>query len=107
MINKKYYEAYLKSVMPAGVQLSFQDDDSFWVKLTGIDEKTGKTKCVGQVRLSITILPKDLAAQSKVGEARLEPNHDPFLPPPTGRMELSLNPLKMLVRKFYNLYRTN
>jgi len=97
MISKKYYDMYLKTVMPAGVVLEFPDDDSFWVKLTGIDQKTGETKIVGQVRLGITILPKELAAQSKVGDARQEPNHDPFLPPPTGRMELSLNPFKMLV----------
>ena len=35
------------------------------------------------------------AEANKVGEARQEPNHSPFLPPPVGRLSFSLNPLKM------------
>ena len=31
-----------------------------------------------------------------MGVARKEPNHSPFLPPPVGRLNLSLNPFKML-----------
>ena len=31
-----------------------------------------------------------------MGEARQEPNHSPFLPPPVGRLSFSLNPFKML-----------
>ncbi len=34
---------------------------------------------------------------NKVGEARSEPNANPFLPPPVGRISFSLNPLKMFV----------
>lgn len=36
------------------------------------------------------------AEANKVGEARQEPNHSPFLPPPVGRISFSLNPFKML-----------
>ena len=36
------------------------------------------------------------ADANKVGEARNDPNHDPFCPPPTGRISFSLNPFKML-----------
>ena len=36
------------------------------------------------------------AEKNKVGDARQEPNHSPFLPPPVGRLSLSLNPFKML-----------
>jgi len=50
----------------------------------------------GYIRISVTILPKEMGEANKVGEARTEPNHSPFLPPPTGRLEFSLNPLKML-----------
>ena len=35
------------------------------------------------------------AEANKVGEARQEPNHSPFLPPPVGRLSFSLNPWKM------------
>ena len=33
---------------------------------------------------------------NKVGDARSEPNHSPYLPAPTGRLEFSFNPFKML-----------
>ena len=36
------------------------------------------------------------ADANKVGDARSEPNHSPFLPNPTGRLEFSMNPIKML-----------
>jgi hypothetical protein len=38
-----------------------------------------------------------MAEANKVGEARQEPNVNPFLPPPIGRLSFSLNPLKMFV----------
>ena len=56
--------------------------------------------------MSITVMPKEQYAFSliiifradanKVGDARSEPNHSPFLPTPEGRIEFSLNPMKML-----------
>lgn len=49
----------------------------------------------GSVKCQIDILPISYAAKNKVGSAREEPNHSPFLPPPKGRFELSFNPLKM------------
>ena len=36
------------------------------------------------------------ADQNKVGDARSEPNHSPYLPPPPGRISFTLNPIKML-----------
>jgi len=42
-------------------------------------------------------LPKFEAEACKVGMARSEPNIEPFLPPPVGRMIMSLNPCKMIV----------
>ena len=71
-------------------------DDSFFLPLKGIDEKTGETKVMGYVRISITIMPKELAEGNKVGAARNEPNTDPYLPAPVGRISFSLNPFKML-----------
>ena len=35
------------------------------------------------------------AEANKVGEARQEPNHSPFLPPPVGRISFTMNPLKL------------
>ncbi len=41
---------------------------------------------MGSLLLSIELLPKDLAESVPVGMGRSEPNLNPYLPPPTGRM---------------------
>jgi len=83
--------------MPKGTApIVFEDEDSFWLPCIGTDEKTKALVNNGYVRISVTILPKELGEANKVGEARVEPNHSPFLPLPTGRLEFSMNPLKML-----------
>lgn len=76
------------------LKLKFKDESSFFVDIFQIDEK-GKKVVTGQVRLQIDIVPKDQADMNKVGEARQEPNVNPYLPPPVGRLSLTLNPLKM------------
>ena len=50
----------------------------------------------GKLKLQIDLLPKKEAELNPVGEAQSEPNVNPFLPKPFGRIEFSLNPLKML-----------
>lgn len=92
-LNKKYYDSYLKDHL--GQEIEFKDDDSFWIPCKGFD-KDGKHVEQGKVRVSLTILPKELADANKVGDARSEPNHSPFCPPPVGRLKFTLNPFKML-----------
>ena len=41
------------------------------------------------------MVPKWKADLCKVGEGRAEPNINPYLPPPQGRFEWSMNPFKM------------
>lgn len=62
--------------------------------MTTRDSK-GEIEKTGKVRIQIDIYPKAMAELNKVGEARQEPNANPFLPPPVGRLSFSLNPLKM------------
>lgn len=98
-ITKKYYDSYLIKEHAAkykAFNMKFQDANTFWIDTHKLDEKTGKKKFTGKVRLQIDVLPKEYADKNKVGEARQEPNHSPFLKPPEGRLELSMNPLKML-----------
>ncbi len=45
--------------------------------------------------MRIDIYPKKMADANKAGQAREEPNANPFLPPPVGRISFSLNPWKM------------
>ena len=77
--------------------LTFDKDDKrqFWVNLTGKDDN-GKIVINGKLKMSLEILPKKDALANPVGEAQSEPNVNPFLPKPFGRIEFSINPLKML-----------
>ena len=73
--------------------LSKSEDDTqtkFWVQCYNKNEKGGRVLC------SLEFLPKWKANLCKVGLGRKEPNIAPYLPPPTGRFEWSLNPFKTL-----------
>ena len=48
------------------------------------------------IYFDLRVVPKEFSEDNKVGNAREEPNQEPFLPPPTGRFKLSLNPFTML-----------
>jgi hypothetical protein len=95
-LNKVYYNGCMKE---RGINLDFKDENSFWVQIYGgeLDKKTGLPEKTGKIRISVDILPKDQAKLNPVGDARSDPNQNPFLPPPIGRLSLSLNPFKMLV----------
>ena len=59
--NKKYYNSYLKGKQPAdSIAFEFEDDDSFWVPVVGKTEKSKDDVINGYVRISITILPKEM-----------------------------------------------
>ena len=89
-VNKKYYESFLKDYMGEN-EFKYEDDDSFWINMKGKDGEIN-----GRMRVQIDVIPKELADSYKNAEGRAEPNHTPFLPPPTGRIQWSLNPLTML-----------
>lgn len=78
------------------MKLDFKDEDSFWVQLVTRDAKNA-IEHTGKVRVRIDIYPEAQAEMNKVGEARSEPNANPFLPPPIGRISFDVNPLKMFV----------
>lgn len=94
-MNKTYYNKILKNLNPK-LEMDFKDENSFWVQLITRDEN-GQVEKTGKVRVQLDVYPKKLAEMNKVGEARQEPNVNPFLPPPIGRLSFSLNPLKMFV----------
>ena len=69
----------------------------FWVQCyKGRDDATGEGEKGGRVMCSLEILPKALAEMEKVGKGRDEPNANPYLPPPVGRFEWTLNPFKLI-----------
>jgi hypothetical protein len=89
-LNKKYYQTFLQDYMGGG-ELEFYDDESFWLNMK---DKDGQVN--GKMRVQMSIMPKDQSDAYQVGEARTDPNHSPFLPPPIGRIVWSLNPWTML-----------
>ena len=66
--------------------------DSDWVNISKKDHNTGAVTPMGSVAISIQIWPKDRATAMPAGAARNEPNSNPFLPPPVGRIKWSWNP---------------
>ena len=47
--------------------------------------------------ISLELLPKEAADAQPVGVGRNQPNQNPYLPPPTGRMKFSFNPCTLAV----------
>ena len=89
-LNKKYYNSFLKDYM-GNTELIYHDEDSFWVDMK---DKDGNLN--GKMRIQISIVPKEHHENNENSEARSEPNHSPYLPPPIGRMKFSWNPWTML-----------
>ena len=101
--NKQYYEGLTLEEQKIYGDIEFlsetddEDGIKFWVQCyKGKKEATGEGELGGRVLCSLEILPKALADKNKLGKGRSNPNKDPYCPPPTGRMECSLNPCKMI-----------
>ncbi len=60
-------------------------------------ETNGPNGSKPKIRLDLRILPEIFAKQCPAGPARNDPNVDPVLPPPIGRIKLTLDPCKMIV----------
>ena len=59
------------------------------------------------VRIDLRIMPIAVAKSKEVGDGRENPNMEPYLPPPVGRIEFSLNPFKMLVSTTFVVFNSN
>jgi len=71
-------------------------EDSAWYHLETRDKNDpSKVTPMGSICYSIQIWPKDKATLMPVGNARNDPNTNPFLPPPVGRLKFSWNPFVM------------
>ena len=99
--NIKFDQNYISRTMSKEQQselnLEWKEKDKFWLKMSRRNEETGLIEECGKVLLSLEFLPMNLAETSVVGKGRDEPNVNPYLPPPIGRFEWSLNPFTMLV----------
>jgi hypothetical protein len=97
-VDKKYYENYMKKPGQEPIEFS-EDGDCFWLKMRQKvrDKKKGteEIKDNGHVMVRIDITTKEFADKNKVGSAREDPNIEPYLPPPVGRIHFTLNPWEM------------
>ena len=85
-----------------------QDANKFWISCMRRNEDL-EMEPGGRVQVSFELMPKSFAEACPVGSGRDDPNIDPFLPPPIGRIKWSWNPFDMLAqmcgRSFrYKLY---
>ena len=89
-----------KSLYGAVEFMDKKDDEEgikFWVQCyKGKRDVAGEGEQGGRVLCSLEIVPKDYSETEAVGKGREEPNTNPFLPPPVGRLEFTLNPFKMI-----------
>ena len=104
-----------KEVEEKYLDIKWENKEEFWLPMrrfaVPIDPKTKKEAVVmvgdkeepaeeeekeaGQVLCSLRIYPKADAEKADQGVGRAEPNNDPFMPEPEGRITLSLNPFTM------------
>ena len=94
-LNKSYYNDVLKKKGFQKLEFDEKDPNRFWLNLHRKDPKTDELKNRGKVKVQIDVLPAEVADKNPCGKARDSPNHSPMLPQPEGRIELTLNPIKM------------
>ena len=95
-----FNKEYVDSVSPEektkykGIEFLTEPEDAennkFWVQCYHQNAESGRILC------SFEILPMWKAELSKVGLGRKDPNVNPYLPPPVGRFQWTLNPFKLL-----------
>ena len=106
--NKEYFDAMNETereLMFMNNQKEYlpewQDDDNgnpenkFWVPMKRPNKDGTTNELTGAVLISIECMPKWKADICQVGLGRDEPNVNPYLPPPFGRFEFSMNPFKL------------
>ena len=74
-----------------------QESEKFFVNFEK-SNPDGTMTYVGKVLVSVEVLPQARADACKNGEGRSEPNLEPALPAPEGRVQLTMNPVKMITQ---------
>jgi len=69
--------------------------DSEWLNMDKFNHETGIRDAMGKVCIRLQIVPLIIAEVTPAGFGQTDPNSNPFLPPPQGRMKFSLNPFVM------------
>jgi hypothetical protein len=70
--------------------------NSAWVPIHYTDAKTGAFLPAGELCIMVRVVPLSFANITRSGLGRGEPNVEPAMPPPIGRLEFSFNPFFLL-----------
>ncbi|KAE8903430.1 hypothetical protein PF005_g14426 [Phytophthora fragariae] len=90
-------DAAVKKIREAtGIWDEEDPPDAKWLQLLRHDHKTNEKERMGEVCVSLQLVPGENAKKNPVGMGRSSPNNSPYLPPPAGRLSFSLNPFKVL-----------
>ena len=87
-----------------GAGATSNDEDlpyKFWLPLSKSSTSEGASgarEARGELLVSVQMVPEQLVARLEAGNGRSEPNANPKLPPPSGRLKFSLNPAVLLYR---------
>jgi len=92
-VNKIYHDKYMKKHGDKELEWD-KEGDGFWLPMMSKNDK-GEMEDNGHVHLRIDITTMEFAEKTKVGSAREDPNIEPYLPPPIGRLHFSMNPCEM------------
>ena len=94
-LSSEYYRNLPESKrVMSNIEFVGNDEDEeglkFWVQMEKDGVKGGRVLC------SIEVVPEWYADLHPVGKGREEPNRNPYLPPPVGRIKFTLNPITCL-----------
>ena len=92
--SSEYYRNLQEKSAISNIEFVGNDEDEeglkFWVQM----EKDGVEG--GRVLCSLEVVPEWYAELHPVGKGREQPNMNPYLPPPFGRIKFTLNPITCL-----------
>ncbi len=92
-VDKKYHDEYIRKEGDISLEWD-KDGESFWMPMMQKSNE-GVMENNGYVRVRIDITTMEWAEKNKIGSAREDPNTEPYLPPPVGRLHFTLNPCEM------------
>jgi hypothetical protein len=92
-VDKKYHDEYMRKEGDVALEWD-KDGESFWLPMISKNAE-GVLENNGFVRIQIDITSMEWAEKTKIGSAREDPNIEPYLPPPIGRLHFSFNPCEM------------
>ena len=71
------------------------ENAKFWVNLVNQRDEDGNAEVQGKLLVTVQLVPVELVEKLPAGHGRSDPNSNPKLPKPVGRLKFSINPIYM------------